>query len=344
MATITRRNNGRWQVRIRRRGQPAISKAFRTKVDAEAWARKVESEVERGVWRDTSAAETLSVAELLDQYSKRVPHKANTQAYLMKRLAEDLGRYSLTALTPAVLIAWRDRRLQCVAPATVQRELSALGGAFTWGIKDRLIGLPSNPVSAIRRPPAGKARERRLESGEEQRLIEALEDRAVAGQGVKRKGAYRVGARNPWILPLFQLALETAMRRGELLKLTWENINLKAHTAYLPDTKDPKGRPRDRTVPLSSRAIAILSSLPHSEDGPVFPVSANAVRLAWTRTMKRAGIENLRFHDMRHEAASRLSEKLPNLIELSAVTGHMDLRMLKRYYHPRAEDLAKKLG
>jgi integrase len=134
------------------------------------------------------------------------------------------------------------------------------------------------------------------------------------------------------------------MRRGELLKLTWENINLKAHTAYLPDTKDPKGRTRDRTVPLSSRAIAILSSLPHSDDGRVFPVSANAVRLAWTRAMKRAGIENLRFHDMRHEAASRLAEKLPNLIELSAVTGHMDLRMLKRYYHPRAEDLAKKLG
>ncbi|EQD66717.1 shufflon-specific recombinase, partial [mine drainage metagenome] len=279
MATITQRDNGRWQARVRRRGQPAISRAFNTKANAEAWARKVESEQERGVWRDTSTAETLSVADLFDEYTKSVPHKANTHAYLMKRLAEDLGRYSLTALTPAVLIAWRDRRLQCVAPATVQRELSALGGALTWAIKDRLIGLPSNPVSAVRRPPAGKARERRLEPNEEQRLLEALEDRAGAGQGVKRKGAYRVGARNPWIRPLFQLALETAMRRGELLKLTWENVNLKAHTAYLPDTKDPKGRPRDRTVPLSSRAVAILSSLAHSEDGRVFPISANAVRL-----------------------------------------------------------------
>lgn len=342
MATITQRDNGRWQVRIRRRGQPAISRAFNTKANAEAWARKVESEQERGVWRDTSTAETVTVAGLLEEYSKAVTHKANTMPYLLKRLADDLGRYSLAALTPAVLVAWRDRRLQSVAPATVQRELSALGGALTWAIKDKLIVLPSNPVSSIRRPPSSRARDRRLEAGEEQRLFDALENRAGDVQGTRRAGAYRIGTRNPWMRPLVLFAIETAMRQGELLVLTWEHVNLKARTAHLEDTKNGESR----TVPLSSRAVAILEALPRSSsmDGRVFPITAQAVKLAWKRATKRAGLEDLHFHDLRHEATSRLAEKLPNLIELAAVTGHKDLRMLKRYYHPRATDLAKKLG
>jgi integrase len=236
-----------------------------------------------------------------------------------------------------------DERLCAVAPSTVQRELSALGGALTWAIKDRLIALPGgNSVSAIRRPPAGKARDRRLEPGEETRLLEALGDRAGDVQGAKRAGAYRVGTRNRWMLPLVRFAIETAMRQGELLALRWADVDLDARTAYLADTKNGEAR----TVPLSSRAVAVLEALPRgsSMDGRAFPISAQAVKLAWVRACKRAGIEGLRFHDLRHEATSRLAEKLPNLIELAAVTGHKDLRMLKRYYHPRASDLAKKLG
>ena len=98
-----------------------------------------------------------------------------------------------------------------------------------------------------------------------------------------------------------------------------------------------------RTMPLSSRAVEVLENLPRSLNGRVFPVTANALKLAWMRSVKRAGLNDLRFHDLRHEATSRLAERLPNVIELVAVTGHKDLRMLKRYDHPRAEDLAKKL-
>jgi integrase len=130
------------------------------------------------------------------------------------------------------------------------------------------------------------------------------------------------------------------MRRGELLSLTWDNIDFRRRTAYLPETKNGEAR----TVPLSSRAIAVLTALPRSMDGRVFPITANALKIAFERAVRRAGIEDLHFHDLRHEATSRLAEKLPNVIELAAVTGHKDLRMLKRYYHPRAEDLARKLG
>ena len=343
MAAIEQLPSGLWRARVRRQGHPTQSKSFRLKLDAERWSAKIEGEQDRGTWRDTSTADKITLAALLADYAGAVQHKASTMPYLLKRLSADLGRHSLAALTPAVLVAWRDRRLECVASGTVQRELSALGGALTWAIKDRLIAMPAgNPVSAIRRPQTGRARDRRLEPGEEQRLLEALGDRAGEVKGAKRAGAYRVGTRNPWLRPLVQFALETATRQGELLALAWDNVDLKAQTAHLEDTKNGESR----TVPLSSRAVAVLEALPRSSgmDGRVFPISAQAVKLAWKRACRRAGIEGLHFHDLRHEATSRLAEKLPNLIELAAVTGHKDLRMLKRYYHPRATDLARKLG
>jgi integrase len=151
---------------------------------------------------------------------------------------------------------------------------------------------------------------------------------------------YRQGSRNIWVKPVVELAIETAARRGELLSLRWENIDLKRRTAHLPETKNGDSR----TVPLSSRAVAILEALPRSIEGKVFPLTVNALKLAFVRACLTAGLENFHFHDLRHEGTSRLAGKLSNVLELSAVTGHKELKMLKRYYHPRAEDLALKLG
>lgn len=142
------------------------------------------------------------------------------------------------------------------------------------------------------------------------------------------------------MLPIVQLALHTAMRRGELLGLQWKDINLSAQTAYLPISKN--GRPR--YVPLSTAAVAVLGSLPASNDGQVFSISAHALAAAFKRATVRAHLPNLRFHDLRHTATSRMADKLPNVIELAAVTGHQSLQMLKRYYHPDAQALARKLG
>jgi integrase len=122
--------------------------------------------------------------------------------------------------------------------------------------------------------------------------------------------------------------------------MRWENVDLRRRVVHLPETKN--GHARD--VPLSSRAVAILEGLARNIDGRVFDVREDAVTQAFARACQRVGIEDLHFHDLRHEATSRLAERLPGILELSAVTGHKDLRMLKRYYHPRAEELAKKLG
>ena len=99
-----------------------------------------------------------------------------------------------------------------------------------------------------------------------------------------------------------------------------------------------------RTVPLSTHAIQILTEMPRNLDGRVFPVTHEVVSQAFNRARKKAGVKNIRFHDLRHMAITKLAEKLPNLIELSAVSGHKSLAMLKRYYHPNPEQLAEKLG
>lgn len=340
MATIVARGE-KWQAKVRRDGYPPMSKTFARRADAEAWARQQEAEMDRGAWRDRSSADSTTFYALLERYLKDVvPTKrgAEVEALRVKTLMRDeVTHYKLSALSPLILAEWRDRRLAAgCAGATVRRELDIVSAVFNWARRELMIAV-ENPVSAIRRPPPAKPRERRLEDGEEAALLAALEDAPAVREDGKK---YRQGTRNPWIRPIVELALETAMRRGELLSLTWENINLQRRTAYLPKTKNGEAR----TVPLSSRAIGILSDLPRSIDGRVFPITANALKLAFERAVRRAGIEDFHFHDLRHEATSRLAEKLPNVIELAAVTGHKDVRMLRRYYHPRAEDLARKLG
>ncbi len=140
--------------------------------------------------------------------------------------------------------------------------------------------------------------------------------------------------------PLVRFTLETAMRRGELLGLRWSDIDFDKQTAFLERTKNGESR----TVPLSSSAIKMLRDLPRSIDGRVFPLKAQTVAAAFMKAVKRAEIEDFHFHDLRHMAITRLAEKLPNLIELSSVSGHKSLAMLKRYYHPDAAVLARKLG
>jgi len=139
------------------------------------------------------------------------------------------------------------------------------------------------------------------------------------------------------------------MRRGEILSLYWKHIDLINNTAYLPDTKNSE----PRTVPLSTRAIKILNALPRSISGKVFSTTDEAIRLGFYRSCKRAKsadmkknepIEGLRFHDLRHEAVSRLFEKGLHPMEVAAISGHKTLQMLKRYTHLKAEDLVKKLG
>ena len=213
--------------------------------------------------------------------------------------------------------------LKKVTSGTTLKDLSLLKHTITIAKTEWGYPIAANPVSGIKKPKQNPPRDRRLEFGEEQLLLEGCSQ-----------------SQNPYLKHLVVVAIETAMRRGELLKLEWKHINLKDRTAYLPTTKN--GSPR--TVPLSTRAIQELKTMPIDITGRVFPLSQTALRGLWCRTMKRTGLKNLRLHDLRHEATTRFFELGLNVMEVSTITGHKDLRMLKRYTHIRAKDLAKKLG
>jgi integrase len=147
--------------------------------------------------------------------------------------------------------------------------------------------------------------------------------------------------RNRELSPFVILAIETGMRRSELVRLQWCNIDIKTRVAHLPDTTN--GEPRD--VPLSTRAVTTLRELALRTGSPsVFGSSRNALRLSWEHARKRAGLTDLRFHDLRHEAVSRLFEKVFNVIEVGTISGHTELRMLRRHTHLRAASLAEKLA
>jgi integrase len=328
MATI-RRLRGRWQAQVRRRGVPPRAKSFDTRTDAVRWARDIESEADRSGWvSDTRLAEKTTLGELLTRYCSEVtPTKksaSSEKARIGALIRRDVCHRTLAKLNSTHIASYRDARLQSVAPATVIRELNTISHALEIAQREWGFFLPRNPAKLVRRPSAPQGRKRRLDEGEEARLLEAC------GHG-----------RNPWLKPLIILAVETAMRRGELVGLNWEHVDLKKRVAHLPQTKN--GDSRD--VPLSQRATATLQALNEERsDNLVFPISGNAVRLAWEHLRERAGCADLHFHDLRHEAVSRLFERGLNIAEVSTISGHKELRMLQRYTHLRAVDLVARLG
>lgn len=300
-----------------------ISRTFRTLVDAEAWARKVECEIERGVWLDTSEADNTTLLECLDRYiNEWVPQKADPareRSHINALRILPIARRSMARIRSADIAAARDAwTADTHAPATIVRRLAVLSRVFNlarreWGMESLV-----NPVESVSKPRIANARERRVTDMEIADICTSTGSMELAG--------------------LIQLAAETAMRRGELCELRWEFVDLHARTAHLPHTKNGESR----TIPLSSRAIDVLRGLPRRLDGRVFGLKPDSVTQAFDRACVRAGITGLRFHDLRHEATSRLADLL-EAHELAKVTGHRDLRMVLRYYHPRAADLAKKL-
>lgn len=327
MATLRKRSNGHWQARVRKANQN-ISKTFINKVDAERWAKQTEVELDKGSFVNLGLAERTIFAEIIERYIVEVlPTMRGGKAdYIrLKALARrPIAKLNMVALTPQKIAKHRDERLKEVAPATVIRELSYFSSIITYARKEWGINI-NNPIALVSKPKNPQGRSRILNNVETNALLEALK---------------ATGRRSIWMLPLVKLALETAMRRSELLGLRWEHIDLSRRTIFLQLTKNGTSR----TVPLSSGAIQILREMPRNLDGRVFPLSHEVVSQAFNRARKRAGVKDVRFHDLRHMAVTRLAERLPNLIELSAVSGHKSLAMLKRYYHPNAEQLAEKLG
>lgn len=343
MATI-RKRSGKWQARVQRHGHPDQAKTFLTRSDAERWARQIEAEIERGIFIDRKPAETTTLETLINRYREAItPQKkgAVIEAIRLRKWATDpLSKRALIAVKAVDLALWRDQRIQSgAANNTIRLELAALSVVFEqarleWGYTNL-----DNPVKQIRKPNPGKPRDRRLYAGEFDAICKATQ--------------------SPYLVPVMQIALETAMRLGEIMLLRWEHIDLKQGVAKLIDTKNGD----NRHVPLSSKAKAAIQSLTrHQIRGRLFDLTHHAITVSFRRSVMRARkayeahckasgthtdpayLTDLHFHDLRHEAVSRLFEKGLNPMEVASVSGHRTLTMLKRYTHLRAEDLARRLG
>lgn len=324
MASILKRGPYQWQVKIRKKGWPKQTRTFETYEDAARWARKIESEMDDGIFVSRKEAESTTLLEALERYSKeKTPHKkgADQELHRIKHFKNSaLASRFLSSIRSTDIAQYRDQRLaEGKSPYTVNNELILLSGLFNVARKEWGMESINNPVAKVSRPKQPAGRDRRLMPGEEEKLLNAL------GRTLK---------------PLFQIALETAMRQGELLSLEWKHIDLNKQVAHLPETKNDDSR----NVPLSSKAVAVIKNLPRRIDGKVFGVSGAHVSKSFRETCQKLNIEDLRWHDLRHEATSRLFEKGLNPMEVASITGHKTLQMLKRYTHLRAEDLAAKLG
>ena len=336
MASISQRA-GKWRVRIIRTGHPVLTKTFITRRDAEQWARLTESELERGLYVCPAEAQRTTLGVALDRYKREVSiHKKShpvEKYYIQHWERSNLAPLALSAIRGSDVAQYRDMRLKAgLSTTSVKHELALLSHLFS--VASREWGMESlgNPVQTIRQPAMARGRERRVSDTEVDAVCKFV---------------------NSELAVCIRLALHTAMRRGELLKLRWADIDFAKAVAVLHDTKNGDSR----TVPLSTLAMGLLLGLVRRIDGRVFDLNESRVShglLAAVRKARKAYagqggtderlLVDLHFHDLRHEAASRLVEKGLHPLEVMSITGHRDTKMLKRYVHLRAEDLARKLG
>ena len=324
MATI-RKHRNKWQAQVRRQGVGGLSKSFETKAQAIKWAREKEAELDQQSGpANYDSLRHLRLADLLDRYEQEVcPRKRGWKLELYRTRVikrHPISSLRLSDLSAAAVARYRDERLRTVKADTVRRELTVLRHCLEVARRDWSLPINPNPATVIYYPPPGRGRERRLSKPEEEALFASA-----------KKG--------PWYLvPIITLALETAMRQGELLSFKWSDLNEDLSLLRLPITKN--GKPR--VVPISPRAQAVLAELPRTDER-VFPISRDAIRLSWVRLREKIGLQDLRFHDLRHEAISRLFERGFSIPEVALVSGHSDPRMLFRYTHLKAEDVLAKM-
>jgi integrase len=274
MATIRKRGSS-WQAQVRRQGFPSLTKTFSTQAYAAAWARDQERAVDRAeLPPDHRLLRSILVRDLLDRYEREITAKkrgADRERYKLRILrSHSIAKANLGRLTGALIAAYRDDKLCVVSSGTVRRELAVLQHCFKVARQEWGITIPVNPVEEITLPAPSKARNRRLEPEDAERFW----------KGVER-------ARASWVKPFVTLAIETGMRRGELLSIRWQDVSTSTSVIRIKQTKNG----HERVIPLTPLAVQTILSLPQSNER-VFPIAPGAVRQAWDRLRTRAGIED----------------------------------------------------
>lgn len=326
MASISK-INGQWRALIRRKGHQPVSKYFATKAAASEWAADIEKQIKEGRVVQTSAE--LTVAELIARYRKlrdeaRPILDTSNEHYMLKALVRTLGNRKAARLTVEDLVGWATQRKdEGAGPYTVNMELSKLGTVYRYagvGLNLPDVVHQARPLlNHLRLIGGGGKRERRPTSDELQRLIEAAPD---------------------WLADVIEFAVATAMRRGEIVRLRWVDVDEKRRVITVRDRKDPRRKQgNDMDVPLLPRAWDILKKRRGSTDPLLFPYHEQTISKYFKKLCTELGIPDLHFHDLRHEGTSQLFEEGFAIQEVALVTGHKDWRHLRRYTNLKPESL-----
>ena len=322
MGCVRKRGNS-WNAQVRISGWRSFTKTFQTKLDAKQWIVNLEKELKSKPLPEKNI-KNLKLKDLFNKYKfeilpKLKSHKIVTyKLNFLSRLW--LGEIKVINLTKGHLEQFcKDRKL-VVKDGTIKSELMLIKRIVKIATDKWNYGIPFNAFYGIELPSPHKPRNRRATQEELSILI-----------------AHANKQRNTYISTIIQFAVETGMRRSEILKLKWIDVNLKTRIASLYDTKNGD----DRHIPLTKTAVQLLSNLTQLSDF-VFPISANCLRLAWERCRKKSNIKGLRFHDLRHEAVSRYFEMGLSVPEVALISGHKDVRQLFRYTHLKPESLIAK--
>lgn len=324
MASI-RKRSGKYHVQVRRQGFPTQTKSFLLHKDAKKWAQQKELEADRGELKSSkSDLKKYTLGDIVSRYlNEVVPHKKQSvEIYFLNAfLRHSICSKRLDHLTSVDFAAYRDERLKTIASISLKRQLAPISHAFEIAKTEWGIPIKENPVEKLRLKARDNRRERRLKDGEQETLLEAARTR-----------------QSPLVEKVVIFAIETGMRRGEILGLYWDQVDLKGRSVTILESKNGYSR----TIPLTPGALALLEGM-DSEVEKVFPLTANALRMAWERMLSKTDIEDLRFHDLRHEAISRFFEMGLTVPEVASISGHRDMKMLMRYAHADMTRLAKKL-
>lgn len=323
MATIYRKGKG-WRAQVCVKGT-RDSAVLPTRQEAAQWALQREAELGGRKLPDRSFADALRVYEAEITPTRRDPRWEEVKLACLRR--DTLAKRKLAGLSCDDLAAWRDARLKKVKPATVAREMNLIRAVLEHARKPPLRWINANPMQDVQWPAVPKGRRRRVTPDE------VLQVRMAFGVG----SGYQAATATQRVGLAFLFALETAMRSGEIVGLTWRDVHLRERYVVLQQTKNGDRR----EVPLSSAACDILRALP-GEDGLVFGLDP-ALRDALWRKHRPAGLRDLHFHDSRGEAIWRLSKKF-DLMQLAQVIGHRNYNSLQHYYRATAAELAMQLG
>jgi integrase len=325
MASINKRGPYQYQALVRRKGYPSQTKTFESRPEAEAWARSVEARMDDNSFRDRRVLVKLTLSDALERYATTVtPTKRscvaerNRIALLKKR---PIAMRSLDSLLARDFSEYRDQRLKEVSATSVRLELALLSHLYTIAIKEWSLPL-THELKNVRKPKPNEARERRLVGDEYQELLAAIQRPEARCSRI-------------WLDACVRLAVETGMRAGEILSLEWRQVDLGRGVARLDKTKNGT----KRTVPLTEEAVRVLAQLPRTGVQVIGTFhDTSGLDRTFKRACEAAGIEGLRFHDLRHEAASRLAPHM-KVQDLAKIMGWKTLQMAMRYYNPSDDEL-----